>query len=637
MEVEPPRLTKNGKPLVLTHKAFQTLLILVQKSEQVVEKDEIISLLWTDTIVEESNLSQHIYTLRKTLGKDAKGNPYIETITKRGFRFTKPVTKILFEPKFYQDIPDQLKKEIVEGSNLFSLSPDIDLSDPPHKFNNENITQSFAREKVLRYVQSINFKIVLSLLILILLIFFFPKLMSPPPEPIEISQIKSIAILPLQTISSENGYQKLGFGITDSIINQLSKLKIIPVRSSSAVFPYVDQPIPNPASAGKELGVDAILVGTVQKEGDRVRVSVQLFNVADEKILWAESYHENSIDFFTIQDTISAKVAQALAIKLTSEQEQLLAQKATKNRQAFEAYEQGVYFWNKRSKVDLQNAVICFQNAINLDSDYARAYAGLADTYNLLGYYRFEKYEEMNIKSRTAAQKALALDKSLPEAYMALAFTQDDLSQTEYLLEKAINLSPYNSTIQVRYAWFLLSRGNLEQAVLHAKLAQEYDPLSNVSNNVACGFLSFQNKYEEAIPFCEKAVSIASAAPRNRLVLAKVYFLNGRHEDSLLQLKTQINLENENDVNEASALLCYFYVKMNRYTEAVEILPKLKSKSEKDPNLFNYLILINHSLGKIDEALFCYKKARQLNSFDSIRFRYDPIWEEIRKDKRFSE
>ena len=195
--------------------------------------------------------------------------------------------------------------------------------------------------------------------------------------------------------------------MADTIITRLSKIKQIPVRPTSAVARYTDTPPLSSVTAGNELGVDTVLEGTVQRENNRVRVSVQLINVADGSSVWADNFDENFSDIFTVQDSISTEGRSGvLEINLTHDERELLADRATSNPEAYEAYQFGVYFGNTRSKEGSEKAVSYFQQAIALDPKYAQAYALLADTYNMLGYYRYADSMEMADKSRVAAEKA---------------------------------------------------------------------------------------------------------------------------------------------------------------------------------------------------------------------------------------
>jgi TolB-like protein/DNA-binding winged helix-turn-helix (wHTH) protein len=657
LDVENQHLLKDGKVVSLTNKAYLTLLILVRNSGQIVEKEDLMSELWTDSFVEESNLSQYIYTLRKVLGKNGDGNPYIETVTKRGFRFSGKVRQFPnIEPEsavhapadefLEQPLPALNGNGTKPGNGTVHNAPVEKVYVQPDAESQPAANYSYPNG-ALRQTSGKRFAVVAALAILIVCLItaalFYrggtgePSLQTKPVA--SSSGIKSIAVLPFKTIGETNGGDKLGFGMADAFITRLSKLKRIPVRSTSTVFGFFEQPEVDALKAGRDLGVDAILEGTVQREGSRVRVSVKLINVADGKPLWAENFDESAEDIFVLQDSISAKVAQSLELNLTREQEKLLAERATNQPEAFQAYQTGLYFWNKRTRESLETAIKNFNRAIELDPNYARAYAGLADSYNMLFHNRYATAQDAFPKARQAAEKSLSLDNNLADAYMALAYLEvlekNNMESAAHLLEKAIELSPYNSTIRVRYAWALLENHKLEESVRQARLAQEYDPSSHITNNVLCSFLSFQNKPDEAIPYCEKSVNIAPNAPSTRLVLAKIYFFAGRHDDAIKEMKARIDTVEGMEKDFGIGQLAYFYAKLNRRAEAEEIFNRLEKEVGTAPYHYGYLILTAYTLGKTDKALALFKKAEAKGHSPGITFHYDPIWQDIRGDERF--
>jgi TolB-like protein/Flp pilus assembly protein TadD len=450
------------------------------------------------------------------------------------------------------------------------------------------------------------------------------------------SAINSIAVLPLQPIDDESRERKLGLGMANAIITRLSKLQKIPVRPTSAIFRFTDEPVSSVAAAGRELGVDAVLEGTVQRDGERVRVSLQLIRTSDGKPMWAETFDEKSADIFALEDSISSRVAQSLALKLTPQQWKLLEQRPTNNTEALEAYQLGVYFWNTRTKENLQKAVAHFQKAIEIDPNFAEAYAMLADAYNMLGYYRYADSKEMMPKARAAAEKAVALDDSVAEAYIALAFIQftpNGVSDAERSIERAIELAPYNSTARVRHGWILFRLGKPEQALSEMRLAREYDPLSPVSNGALCNALTYLENFAEAVKVCEKAVELAPNAADNRLALANAYFFNGNTDEAIKQAKLKI----ETADNKLSALgsLGYFYAKLNRRDEADAIVAQLKPEAQKDAGLYNDLTLIAYALGRRDESFEYFRKVIQNRVLPMSLFYIDPVWKEIRSDPQF--
>ena len=656
LDVERQKLLKNGEPVLLTHKAFQTLHILVQNFGQTVKKDDIYNELWTDSFVEESNLTQYIYLLRKTLDNNPAGVSYIETVARQGYVFTARVEKVcVSEPpaeiRFETDLPENkftLPPEGAQSGDSLEIvqsngsHPWLVQNEYTNVINNKQAEFSKPEEttagktKNLIWTRHLSFAgllLVFTLAVAVGLgIYFQTEKSAETPA----AGINSIAVLPLQPIDDESREKQLGLGMANAIITRLSKLQKIPVRPTSAIFRYTDAPVLSVAAAGRELGVDAVLEGTVQRDGERVRVSVQLVRIADGKPLWAEKFDEKSTDIFALQDSISNRVAQSLALKLTPQQWKLLEQRPTDNPEALEAYQLGVYFWNTRTKENLQKAVAHFQKAIEIDSNFAESYAMLADTYNMLGYYRYADSREMQTKARAAAEKSLALDDSIAEAYIAMAFIQftpTGVEEARLSIERAIELAPYNATARVRYAWILLRLGKVGQAVSAMRLAQEYDPLSPVSNGALCNMLTYRENYAEAVRVCEKAVALSPNTADNRLALANAYFFNGNTENAIKQVK--IDIEAGRKKFSALGSLGYFYAKLNRRADAEAIIAQLKPEAVRDAGLFNDLALITYALGSRDESFVYLQKAHQNKVLPMNLIYVDPVWKEIREDPRF--
>lgn len=657
LDLEKQQLLKNGEAVLLTHKAFQTLHILVQNFGQIVEKEDIYKELWADSFVEESNLTQYVYLLRKTLDKNPAGISYIETVARRGYIFTAQVEKVS-APKFVPEtipeislsqdklhLPHTAANGIAESERTarphvahLPLAANGRTENLIEKKNGNLNGSALHVEKTDRQPRTARLLPLALLLVVFIslvsfgLISYFQKGNLNP----EVAPFKgSIAVLPFRPIDEESNNAKLGLGMAEAIITRLSKLQQIPVRPTSAILRYIDQPASSLAEAGRELGVDTILEGTVQREGERVRVSVQLISVADGKPLWAERFDEKyTNNIFALQDSIASKLAESLALKLTPQQWKLLRERPTNNPEAFEAYQLGVYFWNTRTKENLQKASLYFQKAVEIDSHFAQAYAMLADTYNLLGYYRFADREKMYEKSRTTAARALALDDSVAEAHMAMAFVQPD-EEARPTLERAIELAPYNSTMRVRYAWLLFRDEDAERAVTEMRLAKENDPLSPVTNGALCNMLFYQENFPEAVKVCEKAVELGPKTADNRLALANAYFFNGNIEEAISQAKIDI----ETDERKYSSLgsLGYFYAKLNRRSEAEAIANQLKPEAEKDPGLYNDLALINYALGRQDDSFAYFQKSYKKKAVPILSMRTDPVWKEINRDPRFAQ
>ena len=635
LDVKRQELQKNGQPVPLTHKAYQVLLILVQNSEQTVEKEYIYNKLWGDSFVEDANLTQHIYVLRKTLGLSPTGESYIETVARTGYRFLGDVRAVyppqiaeaFFKPKNgaepAQNLAPQLRSEphlkLAERPSLEAPEP-ADLSDkiPGKRF-------SLSRNRLLL----ILLLAALTAIIVGLTIFLRPQGTAPN------SPVRSVAVLPFRPIGDESANDKLGLRMADAIITNLSKLRQIPVRPTSSVVRFTDTPEPNSVQAGSELGVEAVLEGTIQVANDRVRVTVQLIDVAGGKAIWAENFDEPFTDIFAVQDSISQKVVRALSISLTQQQEKMLAGGATTNLEAMKAYQMGVYLHSTRTRENLAKAEEYFQEAIKQDPQFAKAFAMLADTYNMQRYYGFADPRETRAKGLDAASRALELDSSTPEAYIAMANLQfggkEGMAGAKRMLEKAMELSPYNSTARLRYGWVIVTE-DLKAASEQMRLAQEYDPLSPITNGAYCNVLAFERRIKEAIHFCEKAAELNPDSNNSQIMLADMYLTDGRFDDAIRTVRSRIERVSGADKITLQGSLAFYLIRAGRRAEAEPMVEKLEHEAPKMPELYNDLTVINYELGNREKGLKFFKLSYEAKIVPVLMVYHYPLWEKVIAD-----
>lgn len=652
LDVKNQELLKNGHPIQLPPKAFQLLLLLVQRAGQLVKRDDIFNQLWENSFVDDANLTQNIYLLRKVLGKAPDGQSYIKTVPKQGYLFTLKADEVSIERK-----PSIFKEAILtEGRDFtsYKISPEIN-QEISIKFREPNIEEKALTLDKLKKSVSSNAGLVSekgrkrhlpnSLLLWLLpvsiilstftIYYLFPKFKPSAAG----SDINSLAVLPFNSIGGDVDKENLSLGMADAVITQLSKNQTLEVRPTNAIFRYANNPSVNPTLIGIELKVDAILDGTIQVEGERFRVSVQLIRVSDGSLLWGETFYEKASDIFVIQDLISKKVVKALSLNLTPQQEEKMADRGTNNREAYQAYQRGVYFWNKRTKAELLRAVQYFQQAIEHDPNYAQAYAGLAECYTMFGYYRFADLDEMKDKAKITAEKALALDDSLAEGYSALGLVYilkgEDTHKAVELLERAVTLAPYNAAVGHRYGMALYWNGKLDEAVNQLRSAIEYDPSSPVINQALCNILIRRRSFSDAVKQCEISAELPHT-PHSKTSLARAYFFGGRQSEAISQLENQFKSSPDHDIG---GKLAYFYAKVGRINEAEKIYEKLKREFDKDPQRASDLALICFELGKKDQALLYFNE--MLKSLDeyadlTLSLTYDPLWDEIKKDPEFA-
>ena len=651
LDVRRQELLRDGVPVSLTHKALQILLILVQNFGQTVDKEDIYQELWADSFVEDSNLTQHIYILRKRLGVAPHGESYIETVARSGYRFTAEVDAELTpeitakheaavgQLHFPDEIEDNEESERISRPHLMLLRKD---EMRPLYADGPIVADRTARddlespdEKRFGYLRS-GMLLLLVIALATLGIFLYQS--RQPGRLFSSKRNKSIAVLPFTAVGDESSNEKLGLGMADAVITRLGKLRDVPVRPTSAVFHYTDHPPENSSAAGHDLGVDSVLEGTVQRDRDRIRISVRLMSVADGKTMWAENFDEDFTNIFAVQDSISTRVVRALEIKLTQQQTDSLADHSTASVDAYEAFQIGVYYGNLRTRADMEKAVEYFQKAIDIDPRYARAYGMQADTYNMLGYYGFADRREMLKKAEEAVDKALALDDQLAEGYIARSFINLHLKDggvpAKTSIQKAIELAPFNSTARVRYGWLLLGERDLAGTVEQMRLGREYDPLSMVSNAALCQVLSFQKKFDEAVGYCEKSVEINPNALSFQAALADAYFAAGRREQAVDLIRKVISKSEGFERWTALGSLGHFQAKLGNRQEATDIITELRSHAVERRILLNDLTIISYALGNRDDGYAYFNQLYEYHMVGQAMVRYFPAWEDARADPR---
>jgi DNA-binding winged helix-turn-helix (wHTH) protein/TolB-like protein len=378
-------LLRDGQPVPLTLKSFEVLLLLVENSGHIVEKNELMNRVWAGSFVEEGNLKVTVSMLRKALEDTNGGKLYIETVPRRGYRFVAGI------------------------KDLTAESLDLVM----HERTRETVT---VHEEGIVTDQSRSSRLPLLLAGALLIIlgivggFFLLRNRTQSLAPTaSAAPIKSIAVLPFKPLDVNGRDESLELGMADTLITRLSRLKEVVVRPTSAVRKYagLEQ---DAIAAGREQRVDAVVDGSLQRSGDRLRVTVRFLRVADGQTLWTDRFDENFTDIFAVQDRVSERVAGLLVVQLTEQEQILLTKRNTDNPQAYELYLKGNY--SSGTEERLKKNIEFFQRAIKLDPGYAVAYAGVANTYLQLGGPRgFLAPHETFPKAKEAVMKALELTK----------------------------------------------------------------------------------------------------------------------------------------------------------------------------------------------------------------------------------
>ena len=470
------------------------------------------------------------------------------------------------------------------------------------------------------------------------------------PAAIPNGSIRSIAVLPFEPLGKNVNGELLGLGMADAVIGRMSSLKQLLVVPTSAVLKYKG-PSGDPLAAGRALHVDAILTGTVQQSGDRLRVTVQLVGSGSGRTLWSEKFDQTFTDIFGIQDSISDKVARSLVRDLTEDQQKHLSKHYTNNTAAYDSYLMGLYFWNQRSKDSLEKAIEYFRQAVERDPSYALAYAMMADCYYLQLYYGFNSAPDRIRNAKAAAERALQLDDSVAEGHVATAMVQfyqnGDGAITELAhqgsmesLRRAVALNPNLAIAHQRYAWALCAFGHLDDGVPEMKLAQELDPLSPTNNTALGIILAFARQFREALEYCHKAAELDPNSGPIQENLAYAYTLNGMYQQAIERYQKELDL-NPGSKAEVLASVATVLVAAGRSAEAEGIMRELTdlSKAGKaDPYDMTQLYAAR---GEKEQAFEWFDKVlnREAAGVRGLvrMIRYDPLLDPLRSEARFKE
>jgi DNA-binding winged helix-turn-helix (wHTH) protein/TolB-like protein len=608
-------LLRDGEIVALTPKAFDLLLALVESSGRVLSKEELIQQVWADSFVEEANLSRNIFTIRKVLGEMPDQNQYIETIPKRGYRFVAPVNERHDEASKVATTPQRLADPVAEKAVPAAA-----------------VGMPMGRGKAGLVLP------VVSLLAVGLAITIYYYAGSVGARHSASATGNSIAVLPFKVIGEEEGNQYLSLGLADTLITKLSNIRRIHVRPTAAVRKYKDLE-QDPIAAGRELQVDSVLQGNVQKLGNRIRVTVQLVNAGDGLPIWAVKFDEDFTEVFLVQDSISEKVIKALSLKLTRDEQELLVKRYTNNVEAYEFYLRGRSHLVSLTREDTQKAIEAFESAILLDHQYAPAYAGLA---RASAQMRIRFAPELEIKQWTEraereAHQALTLDAELAEAHEALAaiyrYTEFDWERTIKESRLALELNPNLDMPHTYLAGAFYHLGLLTMVDEEARQAMEINQANRVEPLRSQGIAAFlSGRFTEASQILEQMQHL-SGTPLSDTWLAQAYFYEGqtaKAQTLLTQLSGSAQVERR-----AQATLASFFAAGGKRTEAEALLRKLFAGSYMDHHVAYSIGVTYAQLHDDDKALLWLARAVDTGFICYPWYEKDPLLQPLRGHARF--
>ena len=612
-------LLHDGEPVALPPKVYDTLLALVMHSGHIVEKEELMKTVWPDTFVEEANLTVNISTLRKALGEGESAHNYIETVPRRGYRFILPVTEVT------NDGADSLVKEHAKPRVEEEREVDAKKGQPAQ----------LRRLQTLAHSQKRGLSIIgISMLVGLALIAYY----TWPKRAESGLKVRSIAVLPFKPLVSDNRDEPLEMGMCDALITRLSGLNQLVVRSTSSVVKY-NKPGQDSMSAGRELGVDALLEGFVQKSGDRIRVTAQLLSISDGKHLWSGQFNANFTDIFAVEDSISRQMVDALLPNLTGEERRRVAKHYTENVEAYELYLRGRYFLDQRTPEGLAKSIDYFKQATEKDPRYALAFAGLADSSVVLAVRSDMPPRDSYQLAKTAAMRALEIDDTLAEAHTSLAnvrYWYDwDWSGAESEFKRAIELSPNYPAAHQLYGSYLITMGRHEEAFSEVQHAHALDPLSlSVSVQVA-RVLYFSHDYDQAIAQCRKTLEIDPNFGGARLFLGRSYKEKRMYQEALTELeKAREALKGSAEV---LSLIGYTYAVSDHRLEAKRVLEELQGLSKQRYVSPYHLAMVCAGLGERDTTFLWLEKAFGDREGRLTILKFAPEFDSLHSDPRYAD
>jgi len=451
--------------------------------------------------------------------------------------------------------------------------------------------------------------------------------------------IDSLAILPLVNQSGDPELDYLSDGVTEALINSLSRLTKLRVMARSTVFRYQGRELQDAQQVGAELGVRAVVIGRLLKRGDSLIVKLEMVDANDGAHLWGEQYSRELSDIVTLEQEISTEISEHLRLKLSNAQKKSLTKSSTENSQAYQLYLKGRYHWNKRTEEGIEKSIEYFEQAIIRDPKFALAYAGLADSYNLLASYSTKPLATPLLRAKATALKALSLDNKLAEAHAALAavklWREFDWEGAERVWRRAIELNPNYATAHLWLALYLAAVERMDESLSEIRLALDLEPLSRVVNLNLARILHFARRFDDAIKQCWKTIDMYPDYLIAHRRLGISYGEKGLFEEAEAEFKKALAIS-ANDTETLSAM-SYMFAAAGRDADAQGMLDRINDIAKERYVSPYSLARVHIGLGQLDEAFECLEKTFQERHGILTYIKVEPIFDRLRDDPRYAE
>ena len=586
-------LFRNGQLIALPPKATQTLRILVENHGRLVEKDDLMQEVWPDTFVEEANLALQISALRKVLQEESGNGSYIETVPRRGYRF---VAKVIERPE-----PQTLTQQ--------SLPPRAPMW--------------HTRFAVVALTACVAVALVLALTI---------RRQKPTAS---LSDIRSLAVLPLQNLSGDPSQEYLADGLTEELVTDLAQFHSLRVISRTSTMRYKQTQKSLPEIA-RELNVEGIVEGSVLRSGERVRIHIQLIRARDDVHIWANSYDGDIGDVFGLQRAAAQAVVHEIQVRLSPEEQERLNTVRLVNASAHEAYLKGRYVFSERTPESTAKSVAFFQEAVDKDPHYAAAYLALGEAYTVLAANTIAAPEDVVPKAKQAEHRALELDPGQGEAYAALAhlafFYDRDLPAAESGFRRAIELSPNDAIAHHWYGVLLIGEKRFDEAEHEFHSALETDPLSLVTAAGLANVYFYAGRYDQTIAEARKILEMNPNFPMAHDLIGMADEQKGTYEAAAVEYQKYFDLGGGGD---AKMHLAHLYAVMGKQSEARKWLREVEHPANGEFASPYDIASVYAALGEKATALDWMERAYKGHAAMIAFAGVDPLLNPLRSEPRF--
>lgn len=605
------------EPVNLPLKQIELLCVLTEKAGEVITKNEILDKIWADSFVEESNLTRHIYMLRRTLKDHGESDGLIQTVPRRGYRFTGEVRDA--------EIGDLVFERHTSTRTMIEVSDDAP-SDNERTGVDGSLATLTAKARARPFLTA---AVLVASIIAVgfVLSFTLDRIGTSAAS----AQIRSIAVLPVRSFSETPDDEELRLRIADALITRLGTLGHIAVRPTSAILPFAGSD-EDGLSIGKRLHADAVIDSRLQRENDRVRVTIQMIRTADGANLWSDQFDGNADQILDLQDRIFAKVSQTL----DGAGARLPEKGPTQNAEAYEAYLKGRFFWNKRDAESLRKATEYFTLAGDLDPQFSEAFSGLADTQHLLFNYNIDVRPEIVAEAKANLRRALELDPNSADALVTLGTIEMgydwDWAAAENSLSRAVATAPNSPTAHMRYGALLVRTRKFDEAIAAFQRQVELDPLS-LTGLTNLGMARFCAKdYPAAENEFQSVLDLDPKSGTARWLLSRNMWMQGRKEEAVTEIARALELDGNMPMAEKVR-------KKNLIASPVEAIKLLLHEWRENPPGTNphNLAYLSVYVGDKERAIYWLERSIGEHHPWTTWIAAAPEFEKLRGDSRYEE